>query len=535
MLLLQPTLHHQQVSFTSSLTSYFHSLQWKNPHVTPAQTVNHQKLTVTCCISKIHNYGTVDYERRPPIRWNQIYRRISLMDNPELGAGSILDELEKERKQLAKRDLCRVVKELRKFKRHRQALEVYEWMSGRGRYKLVGSDVAIQLDLIAKVRGVSSAEEIFRSLSSYRLKDKRVYGAMLNAYARERMRDKAEDLLSEMKSKGFEVLALTYNVMMTLYMNLKMFDKVHSLVSEMMENGTPLDLYTYNIWISCCGSEGSVEKMEQVFDQMRSDKSVIPNWSTFSTLATFYCKMGLFEKAEYCLRKVESRITGRDRTPYHYLLSLYGNIGKKEEVHRIWNIYKAVFPTIPNLGYHAIISSLVRMDDIEGAEKLFEEWLSNKVSFDPRMGNLLMGWYVKAGNFDQAESIFDHLSELGQKPNAMTWDILAEGHIAERRISDALSCYEKAFAAAVSERWTPKPVNIASFFMLCEEEADVASKNVLVRLLRQSGCLKDKKFASLVGLSDADDELSAEENGITDENEEGNEENEGSEMLLSQF
>ena len=46
------------------------------------------------------------------------------MENPELGAGSVLNQCEKEGKKLTKWELCRVVKELRKFKRFKQALEV---------------------------------------------------------------------------------------------------------------------------------------------------------------------------------------------------------------------------------------------------------------------------------------------------------------------------------------------------------------------------------------------------------------------------
>ncbi|CAL2259872.1 unnamed protein product [Prunus armeniaca] len=118
--------------------------------------------------------------------------------------------------------------------------------------------------------------------------------------------------------------------MMTLYMNLKEYDKVDSIISEMMEKNIQLDIYSYNIWLSSRGSQGSEERMEQVFEQMKPDRTVNPNWTTFSMMATMYIKMGQLEKAEACLKKVESRITGRDRIPYHYLLSLCGNVGNKE-------------------------------------------------------------------------------------------------------------------------------------------------------------------------------------------------------------
>lgn len=413
-------------------------------------------------------------------------------------------------------------------------LQVYEWMNNRGeRFRLSTSDAAIQLDLISKVHGVSIAENFFLKLPDG-LKDRKIYGALLNAYAKARMKEKAESLLDRMRSKGHVMHSLPYNVMMTLYMNIKEYEKVDSLVSEMMEKNIKLDIYTYNIWLSARGSQESAERMEQVYEQMKLDNIINPNWTTFSTMATMYIKMGQLEKAEDCLKKVESRITGRDRIPYHYLLSLYGSVGDREEIYRVWNIYNSIFPSIPNLGYHAIISSLVRVGDIEGAEKIYDEWLSVKLTYDPRIANLFMNFYVKEGNFDKANSFFEHMVEVGGKPNSTSWEALAEVHAGEKRISQALSCWKEAFAVEGSKNWKPKPVNVLTFFDLCEQEADTTSKKIILELLRQAGYLKDESYTSLLGLSveaiTSDNEITADK-GIYDTDEEKDD----SELLFSQL
>lgn len=370
------------------------------------------------------------------------------------------------------------------------------------RFRVSASDAAIQLDLIAKVRGVSSAEVFFLSLEE-KLKEKRTYGALLNVYVHSRSKEKAESLLDTMRSKGYVIHPLPFNVMMTLYMNLEEYDKVDMLVSEMMEKNIELDIYTYNIWLSSCGSQGSIEKMEQVFEQMEKDPTIVPNWSTFSTMASMYIRMDQNEKAVECLRKVEGIIKGRDRIPFHYLLSLYGLVGEKDELYRVWNTYKSIFPSIPNLGYHAIISSLVKLDEIEGAEKLYEEWVSVKATYDPRIGNLLLGWYVKKGNTDKALSFFEQMKKDGGIPNSNTWEVLYEGHIAEKRISDALFCLKEAFmASGGSKSWKPKLLNLSAFLELCQEQDDMESAEVLIGLLRKSKFSKIKVYASLIGSSD---------------------------------
>lgn len=58
------------------------------------------------------------------VKWNAIYRKISLTDDPEVRSADVLNQWEKEGRKLTKWELCRVVKELRKYKRYDRALEV---------------------------------------------------------------------------------------------------------------------------------------------------------------------------------------------------------------------------------------------------------------------------------------------------------------------------------------------------------------------------------------------------------------------------
>lgn len=382
------------------------------------------------------------------------------------------------------------------------------------RFIMAPSDAAIQLDLISKIDGVSGAEDYFKSLQDD-LIDKRVYGSLLNAYVHARKKEEAESLLTKMKEKGYTNHALPYNVMMTLYMNLKDHEKVEACVSEMMQNNIDLDLYTYSIWITSRGSQGSVEKMEEVFEKMKLDVSVKPNWTTYSTLSTVYIKLGELEKAGECLKMIENKISGRYRIPYHYLLSHYGSIGKKDEVQRIWDTYKTVFQYIPNMGYHAVISAFVRMDEIEEAENLYDEWLSVKTTYDARIGNRLLGWYVRKGHSEKAESFFNEMLETG-KENSSSWEIIGEGHIRNKKIPDAIASFEKALSHEESRFWKPKPVNVSLFFKLCEQENNEKAKEAMFQILRQSGVLEDEMFMSKLNLSkestsgnDDDDEADA--------------------------
>ncbi|CAM8974407.1 unnamed protein product [Rhodiola kirilowii] len=487
----------------SSHLAYARPVPSNARHVCQRPTISYRKSEVSCSISMVHTYKTKDYEKRPMQNWNVAYRKISMMENnSDASAATVLNEAESEGRMFTKWELCKIVKELRKYRRFRLALEVYEWMNNRGqRYRLSSSDTAIQLDLVSKVQGISSAEDFFQKLPDT-LRDNRVYGSLLNAYAQAKMKEKAESLMDNMRNQGYASHPLPFNVVMTLYMNLKEYDKVYAMVAEMMQKNIRLDIYTYNIWLSSCGSQGSMEKMEQVFAQMKMDKGCHPNWTTYSTMATVYIKQGQIEKAEECLRMVEGKIAGRNRIPYHYLISLYGSVGNRDELFRIWNIYKETFSTISNTGYRAMVSSLVRMGDIDGAEEMHQQWLTVRATYDPRVPNLLMQWYVTNGQLNKATEHLDNMTEAGGVPNSNTWEIIAEGYVGERRIPEAISCLQNAFHAEGASSWKPKPALLSAFINLCEEENDTATKEVLADLLRQKKYLENKACSSVEGSSD---------------------------------
>lgn len=418
-----------------------------------------------------------------------------------MGSASVLNEAVNEGRSLSKWDLRRVVKELRKFRQYKSALEVLEWMNDRAeKYRIGSGDAAIQLDLIAKVYGALSAEQYFLNLPDV-LKDKRVYGALLNVYAQARMREKAESLMNKMRNRGYASDTLLCNVMMTLYLNLEDHEKVESLILEMKDNHIELDTYSYNIWLSSCGFQGSAKKMERVFEKMRLDMTRSPDWTTFSTMATVYIKLEQFEKAKISLKMIETRIKGRGRVPYHYLISLYASAGSSEDVYRLWNIYKATFVKILNLGYKSMISALIRLKEIDGAEEIYDEWLSVMSVYDPKVGNLLLGSYVRNRLSEKAETFFDQMIDMGGKPNARTLEILAEDHINNGRIPEALSCLKNATSALGSKNWKPKPTNISSILNISEQEADTATKDALLKIMTQAGCLNDESYMSCIPIS----------------------------------
>ncbi|CAL2259870.1 unnamed protein product [Prunus armeniaca] len=103
-MLLQTSVHHHHHNLPlSSSLSYSTLLPCKIPTLPLPSSINFQRLpSISCSISQVHNYGTVDYERRPMVKWNAIDRKISLTDGPEVRSADVLNQWEKEGRKLTK-------------------------------------------------------------------------------------------------------------------------------------------------------------------------------------------------------------------------------------------------------------------------------------------------------------------------------------------------------------------------------------------------------------------------------------------------
>lgn len=416
------------------------------------------------------------------------------MRNPEKGVASVLNGYESKGKRVNTIYLFRAARLLCKAKLYKHALEVYRWMESKqpDLYPVTTNDRAFKLDLIFQAQGVSSAEDYFMSLKEA-VRDELVYGALLKVYVVCKMKEKAESLFAKMKEKGMVDSALFTNVMMTLYVSLGEFEKVDPIISEMKKKGFSLDARSYNLWLTSLGAQRSFEKMDQVFDSMKKKPSIEIGWDTFNIMAAVYTKMGYFERADECLKQVEGRIDGKNRTPYVHLITLYGALGKPRDVHRLWGDYKSKFTPLKGADYRGVIKSLLRCGDVEGAEVIYDEWLSTKPTpYDPHIGNLLLACYVKNGETEKIKVFFNQMAEMGGNQNPKTWEILAAHEIREKRVAVALSCLKVAVSVNQSKKWKPERAIVYAILESCEEEGDAASKEMLFEVLKETGYLREE-------------------------------------------
>ncbi|KAL2323556.1 hypothetical protein Fmac_027935 [Flemingia macrophylla] len=381
-----------------------------------------------------------------------------------------------------KYQLNRIVRELRKDKRYKHALEVCEWMTLQKDIKLVAGDYAVHLDLITKVRGLNSAEKFFEDLPD-RMRGQQTCSALLHAYVQNNLVDKAEALMLKMSECDFLTCPLPYNHMMSLYISNGKLDKVPEIIQKLKMNTSP-DVVTFNLWLTSCASQNDVETAERVLLELKKAK-IDPDWVTYSSLTNLYVKNGSLDKAGSTVKEMENRISRKTRVAYSSLLSLHTNMGNKDDVNRIWMKMKASFRKMNDNEYICMISSLVKLGDFAGAENLYREWESVSGTNDVRVSNILLASYINQDQMEVAEKFCNQIMQKGVIPSYTTWELFTWGYLKRKNVEKFLHYFSKAISSV--KKWSPGHRLVQEAFKIIEEQAHIEGAEQLLVILRKAG------------------------------------------------
>ncbi|KAM7261797.1 hypothetical protein ACFE04_020874 [Oxalis oulophora] len=412
---------------------------------------------------------------------HSLYRRISPVGDPTVSIVPILNQWVSEGKALDRGELHYIVKELRSFKRYTHALQVCNWMTSARYFHLTQGDAAVRLDLISKVHGIKHAETYFNN-TPIKLKGIEVYGALLNCYAEARSVEKAEEVLQTMRDLGLAIKPLPYNVLLGLYKKTGNYEKLNNLMHEMETNNVTFDKYTYSICMNAYAANSDIGGMEKTLEKMMSDSRFSPDWCIYAAVANFYTKAGILDKALAMLKKAEGLVTDKKNIAYNYLLTQYAGAGYKDDVYRIWEVYKQVEKRILNKGYMSMLVALFKLNDIKGAEKIFEEWETQNLSDDTHLPNFMIGACAKRGHMESAENLMNKIILKGGKLDEWTWYNMIKGYVQNNDILKAVEAMKEAIKVCECIK---KPSNavFATCFNFLKIECKIEGLEEFVRVL----------------------------------------------------
>ncbi|KAG7595560.1 Pentatricopeptide repeat [Arabidopsis suecica] len=417
-------------------------------------------------------------------RQRELYKKLSKLSVVGGTVAETLNQFIMEGITVRKVDLFRCAKDLRKFRRHQHALEIFDWMEKR-KMTFSVSDHAIRLDLIAKTKGLEAAENYLNNLDPSAKNHQSTYGALMNCYCVELEEEKAKAHFEKMDELNFVNNSLPFNNMMSMYMRLSQPEKVPVLVDAMKQRGISPCGVTYSIWMQSCGSLNDLDGLEKIIDEMGKDSEAKTTWNTFSNLAAIFTKAGLYEKAESALKSMEKKMNPNNRDSHHFLISLYAGISKGTEVYRVWESLKKARPEVNNLSYLVMLQAMSKLGDIDGIKKIFTEWESKCWAYDMRLANIAINTYLKGNMYEEAEKILDGAMEKSKGPFSKARQLLMI-HLLENGKADlAMKHLEAAVSdsAENKDEWSWSSELVSLFFLNFEKAKDVDGAEDFCKIL----------------------------------------------------
>ncbi|KAK8952135.1 Pentatricopeptide repeat-containing protein [Platanthera zijinensis] len=332
--------------------------------------------------------------------------RILRLRFPKRSATSVIEKWIAEGRKATAPELRHIVRDLKKSQRFKHALEISEWMRSHQESELSESDYAMLIDLITKVFGVQSAEEIFEALPPH-AKSCEVYSALLHSYARAKLVEQAESLFERIKDSNLSCNILTFNEMMTLYTSVGQLNKVHIVVEELKRRKISPDLFTYNLRVSACAAVLDIDGVKKILDEMASDSNSDDPWSTYIKLTNIYIAAAHFPSSENSLVEGEKKISQREWITYDFLILLHAGLGNIQTVSQIWKALQLTSQKMSSRNYICVLSSYLLLGKLKEASDVIDEWKQSKV-LDIDMSDTcsrLFDGFMKVGSIDTAETL----------------------------------------------------------------------------------------------------------------------------------
>lgn len=439
-------------------------------------------------------YYTKNKQKKIP----SLYEKISPLGNPSVDVTRELDRWVDMGNKVRFAELQRIILDLRKRRRFSHALQVSEWTKNSGIYTLTPVQHAVQLDLIGKVHGFLAAENYFNGLNELDRTEK-AYGALLHCYVQRHQIDKVFAHLQTMKENGIALTYVAYNGIMSLYSKIGEIDKVPAVLDEMKENGVQPNNLSYRICINSYGVRSDIDGVEKILSEMKSQSRIVMDWNTYAVVANFYSKAGLKTKANFTLRKAEEMLENKDGLGYNHLISLHAGLGNRDDVFRLWDLEKNACKRCLNKDYINIMESLVRLEELEEAEKVLKEWESSGNCYDFRVPSVVIAGHIEKGLCENAEALLEYLMETGKASTSNIWARLTVGYMEKGEMEKASSAMKVAISLCdVREGTMIQDTVIGRILSLFGEKGSSDATEEVVNLLRSVTSLNRQMYHALL-------------------------------------
>ncbi|KAL1557519.1 pentatricopeptide repeat-containing protein, chloroplastic-like protein [Salvia divinorum] len=295
--------------------------------------------------------------------------------------------------------------------RWESALKVFELLREQVWYKPYAGIYVKLIVMLGKCKQPEIAHTLFQAMIDEGcVVDREAYTALMSAYSRSGLFDRAYSILDQMKKiPDCQPDVYTYSILIKSCVHVYDFGAVSSLLSEMETHGIRPTTVTYNTLIDAYGKAKKFVEMESVLVQMLRQPHCEPDvWTMNSTLRAFGGS-GQIDMMEKCYDKFQK--AGIDPTikTFNILLDAYGKTENYEKMSAVMQYMQRYHYTWTLVTYNIVIDAFGRAGDVKQMEFLFRLMQSERIK--PNCVTLcsLVRAYGNAGKLEKIAAVLRYV------------------------------------------------------------------------------------------------------------------------------
>ncbi|CAG8611991.1 13065_t:CDS:1, partial [Funneliformis caledonium] len=272
----------------------------------------------------------------------------------------------------------------------------------------IAPDVISYNTLIQYIKGQNKIDDFERAIDQYRIMVKRLvkpsdrtFNILLNLVT---MRDVRRDILHHRQLTKYqeseELAELT----------------VEDILREMKSKGFIIDVVTYSILIKNYVQYKKMDEAEKLLQQM-TNNDIKPNQYIFNIMIDGYSKSYNMIMAQQTVKRMINSGFQKDQKAYTSLINGYVTIGEFREGQREFEEMKRSGVILDNIVYSSLIDMFANEKNIRNAQKIFDYMRIQGIPMDKITYTVLMKAYALNGNIKGASSIYNEMIKEGCEPD----------------------------------------------------------------------------------------------------------------------
>lgn len=399
---------------------------------------------------------------------------------------AVMDIWVQEGNAMSRTLLSFIIIRLRRQMKHRRALEISDWIMTEKPFELTDMDYAIRVDLIAKIHGLWKSVDFFAMIPTS-FQTSMVYSTLLAQYVEHNKDRSAAKLVQKVDKLGLGEQTFMYNQLLFLYKKNGNMNKVAETLKFMEEKNIEPDVCTYNLILDIRARKGDVIGLEKVWKRLESNNIVEFDAASYYTLARGYATAGLIDKAVKAAKEVEATPFRSKRVVYQMLLKLYAQLGKADEVERMWHLLSNSTKLLMD-DYSIMIESLGQTGEVEKAVEIFEEMVSKVGIKRLHQYNALLSVYANNGSIRKGEELYKKISKSFFSPSPSTFHHLIQMYAKAGKEEKAMkSLLEAKTVLRSSFRHVPWYASYQAVLEMFAEKGDVKNAEKVLQDLKEAG------------------------------------------------